>query len=170
MNIELRNVKHAAFASRETACFTATIYIDGKQEGTVENSGHGGPHNIHPHQLEQRIDAYAKTLPEVDVSYLYKDGKKHTLPMSGDLLIGELLEDVLAERHLKRLMKHSLLYTKAGTKGIWQTTKLAPDVLARKVAEARALVEAGKPLPDAERCLNVMPMAEAVKLYREVAR
>jgi len=86
--------------------------------------------------------------------------------MDAELIIAELLETFLAERHLKRLMKVRLLYVKPGKKGIFQTIKLAPDVLARKVAECHTLIAQGKPLPNAETCLNVLPLAEAVKLYR----
>ena len=31
--IALKKFKHAAFASRETLCFTATIYLDGREVG-----------------------------------------------------------------------------------------------------------------------------------------
>lgn len=31
--VTLRNIKHAAFASQETECFNATVYIDGVKEG-----------------------------------------------------------------------------------------------------------------------------------------
>lgn len=41
--ITLKNVKHAAFASQETNCFEATVYVDGKSFCKVSNEGHGGP-------------------------------------------------------------------------------------------------------------------------------
>jgi len=40
--ITLKNFKHAEFASHETNCFEATVYLDGKKFGNVENDGHGG--------------------------------------------------------------------------------------------------------------------------------
>jgi hypothetical protein len=43
MKVELKNVKYSAFASQETHCFEATVYIDGKRVGTVSNEGYGGP-------------------------------------------------------------------------------------------------------------------------------
>lgn len=67
MKIELRNVRHAAFASQETECFTASVWIDGRREGTVENSGAGGPMMFHPFALEERLEAHAATLPGVEV-------------------------------------------------------------------------------------------------------
>lgn len=41
MKVELKNIKIAKFASEETLCFEATIYIDGKRSGTVKNNGWG---------------------------------------------------------------------------------------------------------------------------------
>lgn len=46
--ITLKNFKHAAFASEETYCFQATVYINGSKAGLASNSGHGGPTDFHP--------------------------------------------------------------------------------------------------------------------------
>jgi hypothetical protein len=46
--LELRGVKHAAFASEETACYRATLYVDGAKFCEVSNDGHGGPDNHYP--------------------------------------------------------------------------------------------------------------------------
>jgi hypothetical protein len=63
MKIELRKVAHSARLSRETAAFSADLYIDGVKRATVENDGHGGPNMVHPWQVGKEIDDYAKTLP-----------------------------------------------------------------------------------------------------------
>lgn len=42
MNITLKNVKVIKSMSRETLCYTATIYVDGFKAGTCENDGSGG--------------------------------------------------------------------------------------------------------------------------------
>lgn len=42
MNITLKNIKYSAFASQETHCFEATIYINNKRFCIVHNQGHGG--------------------------------------------------------------------------------------------------------------------------------
>jgi hypothetical protein len=39
---ELKNVKIAEWASEETTCFDATLYMNGKRIGTCGNDGHGG--------------------------------------------------------------------------------------------------------------------------------
>ena len=46
-NFELKNVKYAAFASEETHCFEATLYVNGKRFCTVSNEGHGGENRYH---------------------------------------------------------------------------------------------------------------------------
>ena len=40
--LTLKNIKHAEFASQETHCFEATIYLHGKPAIKVENDGRGG--------------------------------------------------------------------------------------------------------------------------------
>ena len=47
MKITLRNIKHSKFASQETLCFEASIYVDGVRRGTVENSGRGECNHEH---------------------------------------------------------------------------------------------------------------------------
>lgn len=42
MNIELKNIKYSQFASHETNCYQASIYVDGRKAGAVDNDGHGG--------------------------------------------------------------------------------------------------------------------------------
>jgi hypothetical protein len=76
MKIELKNVKHSEFASHETNCYQATIYIDGKRVGTVENDGHGGCDSVHPYQVARQIDEYAKTLPKRACSFIDPDTGK----------------------------------------------------------------------------------------------
>lgn len=41
--ITIKNLKYAAFASQETSCFEATVYLDGKRFCTAGNEGSGGP-------------------------------------------------------------------------------------------------------------------------------
>lgn len=42
MNIEIKYIKFYKQLSKETLCFTASIYLDGKWFGTCENTGEGG--------------------------------------------------------------------------------------------------------------------------------
>jgi hypothetical protein len=75
--IELRAIQTSAFASEETHCYTATLYVDGLKWGSVSNEGHGGADHFHgvdgkSYADLKALDAQiAATYPESDVSYLY---------------------------------------------------------------------------------------------------
>lgn len=63
MDIKLKNVKHSEFASHETDCFQASVYIDGKKAGTVINDGQGGPNYYEPHRLYETLSNYCDVIP-----------------------------------------------------------------------------------------------------------
>lgn len=74
MNLELKNIKHSAFASQETFCYQAALYLDGKPLAIVSNDGHGGcdSEDYHPrckltpleqHAKMSEIHAHFKSLP-----------------------------------------------------------------------------------------------------------
>jgi hypothetical protein len=156
MKIELKNIKYAAFASQETTCFTATVVIDGKTAGTVENDGHGGCNRYHPHDFARRIDAYAKTLPPLTTKY-------GDLAMEADLLIGELFDVWLVERDLKRLLKaNKIVYVQNGK--VYATRKLPGANLAALLTDPAKRL-AGY-TPDTK-ILNSMAFADALTLYRK---
>jgi len=46
--IELKNLKVAEFASEETTCYEATVYVDGKRFCIASNQGHGGESSHDP--------------------------------------------------------------------------------------------------------------------------
>ena len=154
MNIELRNVKYAAFASEETPCFSAAVFIDGKRVGEVSNDGHGGCHRYSSWELEQRLDAHAKTLPPLKDEY-FSEG----LEQDADLFINTLLEHALMVRDLKRLLKDRLVFTRDGK--VHQTKRLPPDALAQALANpGRALAQF-----KATALLNALPFDEALALF-----
>lgn len=55
MKIEIRGIKYSGFASQETNCIEATVYIDGVRSGTVRNDGHGGCNYFHPHERHTKL-------------------------------------------------------------------------------------------------------------------
>lgn len=65
-NIQLRKVKHLDQLSEETLAFTAEVWIDGVKYGEVENTGKGGGHRYHPHQLEAVLARAARAAGFVD--------------------------------------------------------------------------------------------------------
>jgi hypothetical protein len=167
MNIEIRNLKFSAFASEETNCFEATIYIDGKRAGTARNAGHGGPTDIEPRECAERLNAYAATLPKV-VSDLVDEKDPSgffTYDPTGETIVDELVAEALIERDLKKALAKRVLFTVPGKAGIFQTKALKADVLARTLTDP-ALVQKLK----AEKILNLLPLAEALVLYKAGAR
>ena len=96
MKIELKNIKHSEFASHETNCYQATIYIDGKRVGTVENQGYGGCDFVHPASVAHQINEYAKTLPKIVCHFIDPNtGKPAELDQDCDIIFGELVNDWL---------------------------------------------------------------------------
>lgn len=114
MKVELKNIKRIAALSEETHCFDATIYIDGKKAGTVQNSGHGGPDSFSPRDLQKVLNDYAATLPPIDVSDMYDDGTVHTMPQDAETIVGQLMDKWLEDKENKRLCKNKTVYRLPG--------------------------------------------------------
>jgi hypothetical protein len=162
MKIEVRNVKHAAFASEETICFEATVYIDGVKAGTASNEGHGGCNRYHPHSLGERLEAYAKTLPETDSNLVEDDGKPIMIQPDADCVIGDILSDALLRRDLQRLLKTKVVCQRGGK--IYTTKRVSADQLRAMLSDPALLTKL-----NAEQVLNAMPFDDAVSLYRKLA-
>lgn len=133
MRVELKNVRHSEMASEETECFSATVYIDGKKAGTVENDGRGGADLHHPHSLRDRLEEIAATLPDIDVSHFYNDGETHTMKCSAEIMIDDILQDVLRAKRERRLCARQTLFRKPGQayeKDAWHVlkAKFSPEV------------------------------------------
>lgn len=99
--VTLKNIKHMPSLSEETECFSATIYIDDKKRGTVNNRGTGGCNDYHPPDLEKDLNAIAKTLPKWKSEYKPYKEYEH----DADTMIGSLLEEMLIEKGLRRIRK-----------------------------------------------------------------
>ena len=76
MNLEMKSIKHSNFASQETYCYQAVVYLDGKPFADVSNDGHGGCDYVHPHDKSPLIKvkgAWSKKFQEIE------DLKKNTI-------------------------------------------------------------------------------------------
>ena len=155
MKIELKALKYSDFASQETHCFHANIYIDGKKAGWAENNGHGGMTNIQPHELWAEIKQHTDKIPPT----IYKYGDQEmTLEASPDGFIDELVTLALHEKDLKRAMKTRILFTRENQ--VFETKKLTAAELAASLANAQI-----KEKLKADQVLNLLPIGEAVNLY-----
>ena len=55
MKLELKSIQYSSFASQETSCYQAKLYVDGKPFATVGNEGCGGcdyQHSLTKHDKE----------------------------------------------------------------------------------------------------------------------
>ena len=155
MKIELKALKYSDFASQETHCFQANIYIDGKMRGWASNDGRGGMTNIQPNDLWAEIKQYTDKMPPT----IYKYGDQEmTLEASPDGLIDEFVTLALHEKDLKRAMKTRILFTRENQ--VFETKKLTAAELAASLAHAQI-----KDKLNADQVLNLLPMGEALSLY-----
>ena len=157
MKIELKNVQYAAFASEETNCFDATIYVDGKRAGSARNDGHGGCTWVEPRELQQRLDEYGATLPRTSLGESFGD-----MQQDAESLIDDLLETWLQRRDMKRAMSGRILYVGADAKLRTTNKPKQAATLAfwLKDAEARRGIFAG-----ALAVLNTLPEDAALACY-----
>lgn len=159
MRIELKNVKHAAFASEETECFEASVYINGTRCGTVRNAGQGGPNEYTPWNLEETLEAYAKTLPPMVTEF--DDPKDPTrkwhLPYSADLLIGEALERWQKRSHMTKLLRDRIVYVDSRGK-LMESGRLPKE-------QIQAVIAGRLHFPITGRILNGMHEDAAFELF-----
>lgn len=75
MKLKLRSLNIHDDISRETLCFSATIYVNGKKVGSVLNDGQGGCHTYEwdDRALGERIEAWAYAQTEFGLDDLIDD-------------------------------------------------------------------------------------------------
>jgi hypothetical protein len=162
--IELRNVKHAAFASEETPCFEAAVYIDGQKAGTVSNDGHGGSCMYHPWAMHDRIEAFAKTLPAEVTEYDDPQDRSRKLVFQpdADTVIMRALDEFLLSRDLKRdLTKRVIFVSRDGT--LRQTRTFKRDEMIRLLSDPDKL----QAKLESTAILNLLSFDAALAIYRE---
>jgi len=153
VKIELKNVQTAAFASEETTCFSASLYINDTKVGTARNQGHGGAtrieaYNKEAQELVKLAEEYCATLPSYKSDHF-------DLDVDLEFYIDLLVEQSQTARELKRLMKNKVVAVKDGDpKGQYYVLK-SPLASAQRAQDCN---------PDL-RILNLLPFEEALKLY-----
>ena len=165
MKITLKNLKVAEFASEETTCFSATVYLDGKRAMTVRNAGHGGSHFMEPlngdrdkfRAAQNRLAAHAATLPPEDLGFLDGNGNPATYQPDIEWLINEALTDALHLKDMKRSLKKVVGF-KAGEPDDMRTWNVKAD------AHGIARVKHHTP---GVKLLNEMSEADALAVWKE---
>ena len=159
--IELKNLKYSEFASQETYCFEASIYIDGKKAGTVSNQGCGGCHSYHPNTLYPLLKAEADKLPPEQWDF---NGEALTITPDADTIISELVTEALQAKELKSGMRRRILFVgEDGT--VYETQAMTAAALAVQLVRAD-LYEKLK----TKTILNLLPFPEALSIYIKGAK
>jgi hypothetical protein len=163
LTVELRNVKHAAFASQETACFEAALYINGKRAGTVGNDGNGGPNSYSDHGVEERLDSYAATLPPKLWKYTI-DGEQRetTIEQGADTLIDAALDTALRTKDLQRALRTSVMFVGTDGKLYRVKPRKGATVAALLAPQHRAALVARHGIAT---ILNELPFDKALDIY-----
>lgn len=168
-DVTLKNVKHAQFASEETNCFTATVYIQGVRFGYANNSGKGGPTDVTP------VDVTNTTMKEFneECRRIDEELKKFPVPKSDgfnaemfydlELAIDEALITFLVERDVKKLLKKvTYIITEGENKGVYSfsaSVKPAPEFFEK--------LRTRKDWSDSNIILNELSFEDAVAAYKK---
>lgn len=165
MKIELKSIKYAAFASEETSCYSAALWVDGKKIGDVSNNGHGGCDNFHGDQAAYRLADQWCCANLLTRQYTIEKDGFDAAPSPQDLeeLCGELLNDHLIAKDLAKALNSKALFTIPGREGLFTKAykgKVKPD---------QTLFESVRTAHPGAVILNTLPRDEALKIYRENA-
>lgn len=126
--IELKNIKHTAWASEETHCYQATLYVDGEKWGTVSNQGHGGPDDFHGvngkgyADLKELNALIGETLPPYD----FGGG---LLRQDLEIVCGDMVNQWLRDKEFTKAMKGKVLFTHPDKDGVWEVPVKKPQTL-----------------------------------------
>ena len=163
MKLELKNIKHTAWASEETHCYQASLYVDGKPLAIVSNDGHGGCDRDYAHpkfephtryfgglggdyrSVMAEVDAHFKSLPNTPSEW-NEDGMEQRL----EFWCADQVNDWLSARELKKKLKSGFLFQFADKVGVF----------AHKTRPSRA---------HKATILNDMPFADALAIWKGTA-
>ena len=149
--LTLKNIKHAEFASQETHCFEATIYLHGKPAIKVENDGRGGADNHYGRKGQSAEDfresrdavgkaamKYVEANDPDHFSWMMKDAedlpeegkvnyKNHLIQMRAlEFAVADILSRILVEKSIKRQIKSKIHMVEKRTKDIYEI-KMKPS-------------------------------------------
>ena len=168
MKLELKNIKHTAWASEETHCYQASLYVNGKPVAIVSNDGHGGADRdyahpkIEPHTYRfvmTEVHAYFASLPKTpiqpphpaDVCDMHFSSMPDGMEQCLEFWCADQVNDWLSARELKKKLKKDFLFQFADGVGVF----------AHNTRPSRA---AGVSV-----VLNDLPFDEALAIWKETA-
>ncbi len=153
MKIDLKSIQHSVFASQETNCYTANLYVDGRKIGTVGNDGHGGCDYFHGDQAAYAaVDTWCRAnLPK------WTGFKADPIDTDLEHHCGTLFDDWLAARHLRSTLRTNVLFVKSDDGRLYQV---------RHRGKIEATISAVACQHPGANILNGQPFDAALALYR----
>ena len=154
MKLELKNIKHTAWASEETHCYQASLYVDGNPVAIVSNDGHGGADRDYAHpkfegdyrSVMAEVHAYFASLPKTPCEWV-PEGMEQSL----EIWCGDQINDWLSARELKKKLKSGFLFQFPDMVGVF----------AHKTRPSRTV--------GVSVVLNDLPFADALAIWKETA-
>ena len=160
MKLEMKNVKFAEFASEETNCYSADIFVNGKKAIHVSNNGHGGcdyqtPIKPFSHTVVEEVNEWCKNnLPKWG-------GKEYEFDADLESWCGDKLNLHLISKKLKRLLKKKVLFVNPKDNAIYEMGWKKTKILTPKHFEYFKNNNS-----DVKEILNLMPFENALALYK----
>ena len=156
MKLNLKNIKHTEWASEETHCYQAALYVDGKPVAIVSNDGHGGGDRDYPHPkfegdyraTMKAVHDYFQSLPNEPDEWLADGVGVSVMEQCLEFWCGDQVNDWLSARELKKKLKAGFLFQLADGVGVF-THKERPPYKAT--------------------ILNDLPFSEALAIWKETA-
>ena len=130
MKLELKKLQYSEFASHETHCFEADIWVEGKKALFAENEGRGGPNNYSHPVLKGESYPHCGELGVTEQGSIQKIINSIVAEKKGDLksqyghwvdecdnrtlmdtIISLMIERKLQEKDLKKDLRKYILFT-----------------------------------------------------------
>ena len=160
--LEMKAIKRSEFASEETHCYQANLYLNGKHFATVGNDGNGGCDHQDPadgftYADIKNLDERCQNEMPLYKSSFVPDG----MPYDLEMWCGSAVDDHLMFQDMKKAMRSKVLVTdpkrpnkvfELSFKGVKKIAQIHLDVVAKKAPTFGIL--------------NQMPVEEAFEIYR----
>lgn len=85
--------------SQETHCFSATVYVNGVKFAQTTNEGHGASNNYYS------VDRKDISKLNEEIAETYPLTPKYNMEQDLDIVIGDLVNEFLLKRELKKTLK-----------------------------------------------------------------
>jgi len=106
--LALKNLQHGKYASKETHCFTATIYLDGERAFKVSNQGAGHANDYFPYQRQNERDfhSYYRYVSDAAMDWMKETNPDFPYLDDGWTCLDFVITHLINERHLLETMRY----------------------------------------------------------------